>query len=91
MDRSFHLRLSLFIRSAGLFINVVRPANVPTDKLLPVIFVGGHRSRTLILFTISSLFTEVAIVFFFHSKYSLTVVSQAVSNSTTRRNIAETR
>ena len=33
------------IRSAGLFINVVRPANVSSDKLLPVIFVSVQTSK----------------------------------------------
>ena len=33
------------IRSAGLFINVVRPVNVSSDKLLPVVFVSVQMSK----------------------------------------------
>ena len=43
---SIHLNLSIeLIHIAGLFINVVRPANVSSHKLLPVVFVSVQMSQ----------------------------------------------
>ena len=62
---SFTLYLSIkLIRFAGLFINVVRPVNVPSHKLLPIIFVSIQmfkRSMELRQSTIS-IYMEVAII-----------------------------
>jgi len=44
----FILNLSVqLIRPTGLFVNVVRPVNVSSDKLLPVIFVSVQVSKRL--------------------------------------------
>jgi len=44
----FILNLSIqLIRPIGLFVNVVRPVNVSSDKLLPVVFVSVQRSTEL--------------------------------------------
>ena len=40
----FNLSIEV-IRSAGLFINVVRPVNVSSHKLLPVVFVSVQMSK----------------------------------------------
>ena len=46
MYGSIHLNYFVdFIRFAGLFINVVRPANVPSNKPLPIVFVSVQVSK----------------------------------------------